>query len=78
MSKNPDVYEVDPHNKSRQPDFALEQFWFTQCGWMRLCMTVAMRMTITNCWKLFRYGFKRDHYEKLIGIKEFSERLAKD
>ena len=37
-----------------------------------------MGMTITNCWKLFRYGIKRDHYEKLIGIREFSERRAQD
>ena len=35
-------------------------------------------MTITNCWKLFRYGVKRYHYEKLIGIREFSEQLAQD
>ena len=40
--------------------------------------TVAMGMTITNCWKLFRDGVKRDHYYKLIGIREFSERLARD
>ena len=37
-----------------------------------------MRMTITNCWKLFHYGVKRDQYDKLIGIREFSERLAQD
>ena len=37
-----------------------------------------MGMTITNCWKLFCYGVKRDHYEKLIGIREFLERLAQD
>ena len=41
-------------------------------------MTVAMGMTITNYWKLFCYGVKRDHYDKLIGIREFSERLAQD
>ena len=35
-------------------------------------------MTITNCWKLFSYGVKRDHYDKLIGIRELSERLAQD
>ena len=29
-------------------------------------------------WKLFCYGVKRDHYEKLIGIRELSERLAQD
>ena len=35
-------------------------------------------MTIANCWKLFRCGVKRDHYDKLISIREFSERLAQD
>ena len=37
-----------------------------------------MVMTITNCWKMFRYGVKRDHYEKLVGIRELLERLAQD
>ena len=36
-----------------------------------------MGMTITNCSKLFCYGVKKDHYDKLIGIIEFSERLDK-
>ena len=35
-------------------------------------------MNITNFWKLFRYGVKRDHYDKLIGIREFLEQLAQD
>ena len=70
--------EVDSHNKSRQSDLALEKWWVTKCGWLRLCTTFAMGMTITNCWKLFFYGVKRDHYDKLIGIKNSSERLAQD
>ena len=37
-----------------------------------------MGITITNCWKLFRYGVKIEHYEKWIGIRELSERLAQD
>ena len=37
-----------------------------------------METTITNCWKLFSYGVKRDHYDKLIGIRELSERLSQD
>ena len=37
-----------------------------------------MGMTIPNFWKLFCYGVKRNHYDKLIGIREFLERLAKD
>ena len=78
ISKKSAVNEVDSHNKSRQSDLALEKWWVTQCVWLRLCTTVAMGMTITNCWKLFRYGVKREHYDKLIGIREFSERLAQD
>ena len=78
MSKNSDVNEVDSHSKSIHSDLELEKWWVTQCGWLRLCMTVAMGMNITNCWKLFRYWVKRDHYEKKIGIREFSERLAQD
>ena len=37
-----------------------------------------MATTITNLRKLFCYGVKRDHYEKNIGTREFSERLALD
>ena len=37
-----------------------------------------MGMTITNFWKLFHYGVKRNHYDKLICIIEFLERLAQD
>ena len=39
-------------------------------------MTVYMVITITNYWKLFCYGVKRDHYENFIGIRELLERLA--
>ena len=70
--------EVDSHNKLKQSDLALEKWWVTQCGWLRIFTTVAMGMTITNCWKLFRYGVKRTHYKKSIGIREFLERLAQD
>ena len=41
-----------------------------------IVLTVAMGMTITTFWKLFCCGVKRDHYDKLIGIREFSERLV--
>ena len=70
--------EVDSHNKSRQSDLALEKCWVTECGWIRLCMTVAMGTTITFFWKMFRYGVKRDHNDILIGLREFSERVALD
>ena len=37
-----------------------------------------MVTTISNFWKIFRYGVKRDHYDKSISIREFSERHALD
>ena len=37
-----------------------------------------MGITITNCWKMFHYGVKKDHYDKFIGIREFLERIAAD
>ena len=38
--------EVDSHNKSWQSDLALEKFYMMQYGWIRLCTTVSMGMTI--------------------------------
>ena len=49
-----------------------------QCGCILLCNTVYMGMTITNCWKMFRYGVKRDQYINFIVIREFLEQLAMD
>ena len=37
-----------------------------------------MGMTINNCWKLFCYGVKRDHYDNFIGIRELLEQIAAD
>ena len=72
------INEVEYHNKPRQSDLDLEKLWVTQCGWLRLCTPFSIRMTITNCWKLFSYRVRKDHYEKLIGIRESLERLGLD
>ena len=72
------VNDFYSHNKSRQSGLELEKSWVTRCGWIQLFKRVAMVMTITDFWKIFRYGVKRDHYEKLIGIRESSEQLALD
>ena len=56
----------------------MDNFWVTQCGLIRFFTTVAMGMTITNCWKLFLYGVKRDYYDVFIDIRELSERIAAD
>ena len=63
------VNEVDSHNKSCLLYLALDKYWVTQFGRLQLCTTVAMGATITNGWKLFCYGVKRDHCEKFIGIR---------
>ena len=60
ISKQYAVDEVDSHNKPIQSYLALEKWWFTKCVWLRLCTTVSMGMTITNCWELFHYGVKRE------------------
>ena len=65
------INEVDSRKKSIQSDLALEKYWVTKCGWLRLCMTVAMGMTIKDLWELFHYGVKIDYYGKLIGFREF-------
>ena len=67
------VNKVDSHNSNRNPDIVLEKLWVTQCGWLRLCTNIAMGMVITNFYKLFRYGVKRDRHDKFISIREFSE-----
>ena len=64
-----EVNEIDSHNKPSQSDLSLEKFFVTLCGWLRLCMTVAMGMSINNFWKPFSCGFRRDLYDKLIGIR---------
>ena len=35
-------------------------------------------MTITNFWKLFCYGVKRNHCDKFINIRKFSEQISID
>ena len=70
------VNEVVSHNKSRQSDLALENFWVTQYGWLKFCTIGDMGMTINYFWKLFRHVLKRGHYDKFIGISELLERIA--
>ena len=41
-------------------------------------MTVYMLMNINNFYRLFHYWVKIDHYDKLIGIREFLEILDLD
>ena len=69
---------MDSHKKSQQLDLAMENFCVSQCGWIRFFSAVSMGVTINNCWKLFFFLIKKEHYDKFIGIREFSERLAMD
>ena len=40
--------DVDSHKRSMQYELSLETFWITQCGCLRLCITVAMGGNSTN------------------------------
>ena len=52
---------------------------YTDCGSsLRLCTTVSIEINITNFRKIFHYGVKIYHYEKLVGIRELSELFALD
>ena len=42
------INEVDYHNKLRNSDLVLENYWFTKCGWIHLFTTFSMGITITN------------------------------
>ena len=70
--------EVESHKKPSQSDLALEKYWVTQCGEIKLCTAVATEMDINSFYKIFFYGIKRYHYEKLIGMRELLELLALD
>ena len=37
-----------------------------------------MVINMNNFWKIFCYGVKRDHHDKLIAIRELTERLDLD
>ena len=54
------VNAVDSHNKPRQSNLDLDKSWVTQCCCMMLFTTVAMGTNISNSWKLFHYGVKRE------------------
>ena len=52
---------------------------YTDCGSsLRSCTTVSIEINITNFRKIFHYGVKIYHYEKLVGIRELSELFALD
>ena len=61
--------EFYPNKKPRQYGLALEKYWVNQCGWIHLCMTVAMGMTIYNFWNVYFNRVNIYHYEKLMGTR---------
>ena len=67
------INKVESHTKYIHSELALEKYWVDKCGWMWLCTTLAMVMTIKISWKLFSYGINRDYYDKLFGIKSLLE-----
>ena len=53
------------------------KFGVTHCDWLRLCTTVSIGINVTRFWKLFSHGVKREHYEKVIGIRRLLGRVSR-
>ena len=52
------VNEVESHKKSRQYDLVLEKYWVNQWGWIQLCTSVDMVMTIKIYGNCFVMGLR--------------------
>ena len=60
------VNEVESHKKSIEYNLALENYWVTQCGWMWLCTTVDMVMTIHFTGNYFVVELIEINYQRTI------------
>ena len=53
------VNEIYPQNKSIQSYLALENYLVTKCGWLWLCTTFAIVMTLPKHLETIYYGVNR-------------------
>lgn len=68
---------IDAHNQARQGILKLEKRWITHDPWFRLSTTL-FGMTVTDCWKAFKYALPERHPLKQLKIVEFADRMAHD
>lgn len=66
---------IDAHNQARQGILKLEKCWITHDPWFRIATTL-FGMTMTDCWKAFKYALPDKHPQKNIRIVEFADRMA--
>ena len=68
---------VDMHNHARQGELQLEKGWVTTNGFFRVATTL-FAMTITDCWKAYRFHLHPRHRHKKISLVDYSSLVAKD
>ena len=67
--------QIDKHNHARQSQLAVEKNLVTQDGYFRLWCTY-LGMTVTDAWKLYRFGLDTKHYNKELSIIAFANILC--
>ncbi len=68
---------IDIHNQVRQAELALEKCWVTKCGYFRI-ITTLFGITVTDCWKAYRFHLSNKSRHKSIPMKHFVSMLTKD
>jgi hypothetical protein len=68
---------IDKHNHARQGILALEEQWVTRNGFFRF-QTSIFGITVTDCWKAYRYHLQPTHDHKNLTILKFADMLCYD
>ena len=61
----------------QQAELTLEKCWVTKCGYFRIIITL-FGMTVTDCWKAYRFHLSHKSRHKSIPMKHFASMLTKD
>ena len=68
---------VDKHNHARQGELQLEKCWITSNGFFRVATTL-FSMTVTDCWKAYKFHLPEGHRHKDMTVVEFASLLTQD
>jgi hypothetical protein len=68
---------IDKHNHARQGILGMERQWVTLNGFFRFCTTM-IAMTVTDCWKAYKFHLQGNHRLKNVSILKFADMLVFD
>ena len=69
---------IENHNIMRQSDIALEKYWVTQSGYLRIATTVALGMGIIYGKLLYCHGVAEGNVDNRISSLEHNNRTVYD